>query len=102
MFIDDERFPPDDGKVWAICRSKAEVVEYVAQHGVPYFISWDHDLGEGEPTGFDIAKWLVDYDLDHNVLPKEFSYYVHSMNPVGAANINALLTNYLNFIQDRV
>lgn len=45
-----------------------------------------------EKTGYECAKWLVEYCLDNDLdLPL---CYVHSMNPVGKDNINNLLKNY--------
>ena len=104
LFIDDERFPPDNGQAWQIARNLAEVASIIEEFGPPHFISFDHDLGEKEPTGYDIAKKLVAGDLGElngtefeKGLPKDFSFYVHSQNPVGAVNIRTLLDNYLRF-----
>ena len=97
LFLDDERFPVDDS--WVIVRSYDEAVSYVKEHGMPSFISWDHDLGDKSLTGHDFAKWLVDYDLDNDLITKDFSFYVHSANPVGAANIKNLLDSYLSYKQ---
>jgi len=60
----------------------------------PSFISFDHDLGDGL-TGYDCAKWLVEYDLETGLMPADFSFYVHSQNPVGASNIKNLLNSYM-------
>lgn len=95
LFIDDERFPPSDGEEWTICRTLAEVQVAVATKGWPKFVSFDHDLGEHEPTGFDIAKWMIEEDLDHGVMLPQWSFYIHSQNPVGAKNIQSILDNYL-------
>lgn len=78
-------------------RSFEEAVQFVRENGVPKFISFDHDLGEGK-SGYDFAKWLVQGDLHGSLeIPKDFSYEVHSQNPVGAKNIDSLLSNYLRF-----
>jgi hypothetical protein len=95
LFIDDERFPPSDGDEWVICRNLVEVQAVVAERGWPNFISFDHDLGHGEPTGMDIAKWLVEYDLDNQIMCDGFDYYVHSQNVPGTINIRGLLDGYL-------
>ena len=48
------------------------------------------------PTGFDFAKWLVEMDMDNIYkFPENFSFHVHSANPVGKANIEGYLNNYL-------
>lgn len=104
LFIDDERFPPDDGKAWKIARNERDVAMLLAEFGPPEFISFDHDLGGDEPTGYDIAHKLVDGDIGvlpgssyEAGLPLHFAFTIHSQNPVGAKNIEALLTRYLEF-----
>lgn len=93
IFIDDERFPITDG--WIICRTKDDFVRTVFEYGFPDYISFDHDLGDNQPTGFDIAKWIVEYDLDYNVIGSDFAFYVHSQNPIGKINIEEYLNQYL-------
>lgn len=102
LFIDDERFPPNDGREWVICRNHFEVFECVFDLGMPSYISFDHDLGENLWSGYDIAKELVDIalttiDPDYK-FPADFDFYVHSQNPVGKANIEGLLNGYLKAI----
>lgn len=99
LFIDDERFPPNDGRDWIICRNKIEVQIQVMLRGMPSYISFDHDLGENEPTGYDITKWLVGIDLtsldELGRFPDNFDFYVHSQNPIGKANIEQYINNYM-------
>lgn len=92
LFLDDERDPPDDGRSWTVVRTVAEAVAAVMAKGLPRHISFDHDLGEGG-SGHDFAKWLVGHCLDEDLTP-DFDFYVHSQNPVGAANIRALLDGF--------
>ena len=74
--------------------SYEEFVAYLQQHGLPEFISFDHDLGE-DFSGYDYAKYLVEYNLAHQLpLP---DYQVHSQNPVGKANIEQLLENFRKY-----
>lgn len=94
LYLDDERTPKTD-QDWIIVRSFAEAVAYVAENGIPEYISFDHDLGL-EESGYDFAKWLVEQELDgHHMFPDEFEYNVHSANPIGAANIVGILDSYL-------
>lgn len=90
LYLDDLR-PIPQGFVGV--RSYTEFVVYIETKGFPDFISFDHDLGL-EESGYDCAKWLVDYCLDHNLQLPEFE--VHSQNPVGKENILALLNNFRN------
>ena len=96
LYIDDIRDPVSDEFV--IVRSYADAVHYFRKNGCPVYISFDHDLGTVDAlTGYDIAKWLVERDLNDNgsFIPADFDYNVHSANPVGAANITGLFKNYL-------
>lgn len=96
LFIDDERLPADQDYDMIIARDFVEVMNLISDLGMPVFISFDHDLGMDRATGFDIAKTLVDMDLDGWAkFPPNFSFYVHSQNPVGKANIENYLNQYL-------
>ena len=102
LFLDDIRNPkidPPDGGRWVIARSYADAIHFITYMGMPKYVSFDHDLGDsGEDTGYDLAKWFVKEDLDGlRKLPKDFSFNVHSANPVGAKNIQTILDNYLKF-----
>ena len=96
MFIDDER-EPKKIRFDYIVRDYKEVMQSFDKNGCPSFISFDHDLGKRSKTGFDIAKDMVERDLDKNGkwISKNFTYDVHSANPVGKKNIEGLLNNYL-------
>lgn len=105
LFLDDERVPGDVTWVdyhsyesWKVVRTFDEFVERIKNFGMPSVISFDHDLGPGDGTGFKCAKWLVDYIIEENIgLPEDFRYYVHSKNPVGAANIRGLMDRFIEF-----
>lgn len=129
LFLDDFRNPMDcinymrlrvDDSVmysrekWIVVRNYEEFVNYITNNGLPYLISFDHDLADEhydpsmysgnydnvaknfkEKTGMDCAKWLVDYCLDNEKqLPK---FVVHSMNPAGTKNISSLLNDFKKF-----
>jgi hypothetical protein len=97
LFLDDER-EAASGTDYVIVRSVERARELVAELGLPSCISFDHDLGDNVPTGFDFAKWLVTRDLDGFIdLTKNFEFYVHSQNPIGKSNIEGLLNAYINF-----
>jgi hypothetical protein len=90
---------------WTICRSFTEFAVSVLTRGVPYFVSFDHDLADihydpetqkesfayDEKTGYDCAKWLAEYCREHDIRFPEWA--VHSMNPVGTQNITKYLKN---------
>ena len=94
LYVDDIR-NPRDGKDWTIARTVEDAKRLILQNGCPAFISFDHDIDENA-TGYDLAKWLVEMDLDGAVdIPDRFDYYVHSANTVGAANIDGVMKSYL-------
>lgn len=88
MWLDDLRVPTTEYN-WIT--NYNDFVTCITENGLPTSISFDHDLGTGK-SGYDCAKWLVEYCLDNDLdLP---DYHVHSMNPVGKRNIEALLENF--------
>lgn len=101
LYLDDLRPLPDNSYI--LVRNYDEAINYIKQNGIPNFISFDHDLGVDDignllPTGFDFVKWLVKMDMENiYTFPYDFSFYVHSANPVGKANIETYLNNYLRF-----
>jgi len=106
LFLDDERHPVDTcglANEWTIARSYEKAVQILGalRDGELEYISFDHDLGDDvtNKTGMDLARWLVEQDMDRNgkYLPPNFDFYVHSQNPVGKQNIERLLRRYLNF-----
>lgn len=115
LFLDDIRYPVEAyhytrqdiflRKDWHIVRNYEQFVSRILEKGLPDMISFDHDLAEihylqsgsgeyTEKTGYDCAKWLVEYCMDHHLDLPEF--YCHSMNPVGKENIESLLKNFKN------
>jgi hypothetical protein len=101
IFLDDIRIPFDDQ--WIIVKDYEQFIEYVVKidFNEIYEISLDHDLGfldeNYEKTGYDVAKWLIEYCQDNNyILPL---IKVHSANTVGSNNIISLINNYLKFMK---
>lgn len=108
LFIDDERNPEDvtwapwqvrekyRNEEWVIARDCRQAWILINERGMPNFISFDHDLGCNKATGYNLAKDLVNDDLIGGItFPDNFDFYVHSQNPIGKANIEGLLNNYL-------
>ena len=104
LFLDDERYPTNGewDHTWIICRSINESIGMCQLMGIPRYVSFDHDLGPGESvngfenSGMGFARWMIEQCLDGIFeWPKNFEWYVHSQNPVGAENINRLLENWL-------
>lgn len=87
LFIDDERYPttPD----WLIARTSYDAIHFTREFGMPTEIAFDHDLG-GIDTAIVYINWL-EYRLmdDLTTFPPDFTYSIHSQNPIGAANIKS-------------
>jgi hypothetical protein len=106
LFLDDMRNPNkflNDIRTWEVAKNYYEFITIIKNRGLPQFISFDHDLPYENPewpeekTGYDCAKWLIEYCMrTGQKLP---DYQVHSMNPVGKKNIEAILSNYENVIE---
>ena len=103
LFIDDIRYPFNIGvdcTDFMIARNPFVAKQLIEQYK-PQYICFDHDLGIDDngnlyETGYDIAKWLVEKDLDDSTfITSQFKYLVHSANPVGKNNIESLLNNYI-------
>ena len=113
LYLDDVRIPTTDS--WEVVRNYDEFVAHIKMHGLENYevISLDHDLGEGamveyytnvkpnyeldynripEKTGMDCARYLVAESM-HTKIPLP-TIYVHSANPIGAANIIGYVNNY--------
>jgi len=97
MYLDDIRKLPNSS--WVLARNYDDFRSIIMTNGCPNHISFDHDLGANQESGFDAAKWLVNQDLNYEgkFIPEDFTFNVHSMNPVGHENIKKLLLNYLEF-----
>lgn len=70
----------------------------------PWRLQYTYDDGDlkktfdygPEKTGYDCAKWLVDFCEERNAKFPDF--IVHSMNPVGRARIQAYIDNAKNHL----
>jgi len=106
LFIDDERFPVEDGKVWIVARSSAEAILLFYNLGAPKYISFDHDLGDKDtPIRYidcliDSALDLIEMDVDPGLIRFPSEYFIHSQNPVGAANIDAKMKHFIHYLDN--
>ena len=98
-----------DEIIWV--KNYNEFVNWITQNGLPTEVFFDHDLSDirhipnsslviasdwnEEMTGYDCAKWLVEYCMDNDLdLPM---WSIQSANPVGRDNINGIMNNYKKF-----
>lgn len=91
IFLDDVRDPSHVGLVndeWVIKRTVKEVKDLLLEGNVTH-MSLDHDLGEGQETGYDLTKWCAEFDI----WPSK-AVYVHSANVVGRDAIMFMIQRY--------
>jgi len=108
LFLDDERFPYSENpdvltayyydkfykfrtETWIVVRNYKEFTNIITMNGLPKLVSFDHDLQE-EMTGYDCAKWLVNFCMDNELKLPE--YHIHTKNPGGRENIFHILNSY--------
>ena len=78
LYLDDVRPTP---KGWERVHSAQECIDVLIMQEHDY-VSLDHDLGEGQPTGYDVLAWLeqvVAQDKNFKVP----TIFIHTDNPVG-------------------
>ena len=106
IWLDDERNPDEpQWQAWQVrwspighigvdvvwLKSFKEFKLYLLSNPWPDAICFDHDLGL-EESGYDCAKYLVNLCIEKDIDIPAFA--IHSMNPVGKNNIEAVLINY--------
>lgn len=104
LFLDDERVPED--VTWVllppgqpiIVRTQDEFELRLILMGIPDHISFDNDLGDGFGEGIECAKWMTERIMDGDlILPDNFTFTVHSKNPVAADRIQNLLDSFIRY-----
>ena len=107
LFLDDVRYPPDDGNPWKAVRSVDELITTLCvafmSPNPKLVISLDHDLGDNVPTGYDFLNRFEKAIVMAGNPPDgwgDVEFRIHSANPVGRDNmrraiqsINRLLNN---------
>lgn len=95
LFLDDERYPPQNEEGWVIVRSVGDAIKWVEANGFPVFVSFDNDLGDRLPEGRCFAAWLLELDMDSGAMPEDFAFYVHSQNVDAADRIRSRINGHL-------
>ena len=96
LWVDDERRPPSDDWVW--CRTTNEatsaIVHYQRKYrkiaNEPIIIDLDHDAGRWAFDGGDYIK-ILDWLEDIGYVDSNYSFHIHTMNPVGRQNMEAII-----------
>jgi hypothetical protein len=96
LFLDDERIPyyvdPNRQHAWRIAPNLTVAKYMVQTFGMPYFISFDHDLGSNEDAMM-FLRWLAYefFDEKKHTIP---NYQIHSANPEGCKNIDSFMKSW--------
>lgn len=86
LWLDDIRTMPNSYNLWV--KTAQEAIEILSTNNVQA-ISLDHDLGIGDGTGYDVAKWIE--ENASWLTPIQCS--IHTQNPVGRKNMCFALQN---------
>lgn len=82
LYLDDTRPVPDG---WVLAKTSQEAIEILGSGRVEV-LSLDHDLGDGNGTGYEVVNWLEEQVYFGRLrAPKEI--YIHSANPVGCGRM---------------
>lgn len=96
IWLDDVRpMPPG----WDVRVTTAEQAITALRLGRVSAISLDHDLGEGQKTGYDVACWIEQAAYDDEI--GQIEVEIHSDNAVGRKNIAAAIKNAQKFWRQR-
>lgn len=91
IWLDDVRQPPDASWEW---HQEIIYAWQVIRNGLVSEVSLDHDLGDEQPTGYDLLKWieesLMTDKIDKDCVP---TMTIHSANPVGRKNMELAIEN---------
>ena len=84
VYLDDLRRCP---KGFILARNAAECMLLLDEYEID-ILSLDHDLGHGEPTGYDVVKYMV----EHGKFAKHI--YLHTSSAIGRSNMYQMLYRY--------
>jgi len=97
LWLDDVRNAPDS--TWVIIRTVENAWDIIRSCRVA-LISLDHDLGENQPTGYDLCNMIEEavYKNELNYVPE---MVIHSANPVGRQNMQRAIESIKKLNKER-
>lgn len=96
IWLDDERSMPSFYNYHA--KTAKECIDKIKEGGV-VFISLDHDLGDGNGTGYDVAKFIEEAAFNNSI--EKITTVIHSQNSIGRENMRQALLNARRFWNNR-
>jgi hypothetical protein len=109
LFLDDMRNPSDvtwidyegrDPRAFVVVRNYNEFVDYIREHGIPDFVSFDHDLADIHYSGnYNVERTGKECAVALGVICGSKGvpypvYKIHSMNPVGVDRIRQAIGDF--------
>ena len=98
IYLDDERTPKSNRFI--VVRTYDEFCKLIDTLEKITEVSFDHDLGT-EKTGMDCLKYMVELDMDNNILSEDLIWNAHTANPCGRDNMDSYINSYLNSIKKK-
>lgn len=92
IWLDDKRPMPEGFDVW--CKTADHASKLVSSGKVTH-ISFDHDLGSSDNTGYAVALFVEILAYDGVIKP--FTWEVHSANSVGGKRIKQAMESAERF-----
>lgn len=85
LYLDDIRNAPPN---WTVAKTQEEAISYL-ETGRVQEISFDHDLGDGNGSGYGVACHIEKMAARGEIAP--IGWRIHSANPIGRSNIEAAM-----------
>jgi hypothetical protein len=100
LFLDDERKPPEPRKWFGLeivhAKTPSEFVRTIKERGAPFALLMDWYLGPGHADGIELARWLIEYDKSHNIIPEDMMFDSHSSDREKARDIVRLIGDHID------
>jgi hypothetical protein len=95
IWLDDKREMPKDFDFWA--KTADEAAKQIKTGNVTH-ISFDHDLGTGNNTGYAVAAYIEQLAYDGEIKP--LTWEIHTANPAGRKYIELAMESADRFWED--
>lgn len=103
IWLDDERPEP---RGWHRVYTERECIALLdrilwqGKHPQDIELSLDHDLGDGDGTGYGVLAWLEEQVARNGMEPPEL-IHVHTANPVGRERMHACIASIWRIVNER-
>jgi hypothetical protein len=97
LFIHPTHEEPRDGRKWQRVRSIEAAKNILELMGKPNRILIHYEFPQENISGAAIAQWLIQLDLNRNVIDEDFEFDVSSGNVIEASNMKKMVDSYKRF-----